>query len=149
ERRAGNLTSGVDIIGTRPKNDSERRVVVISKLAKDAAAAGDELTAMRHWQTMADEFKEAATPGKTGDPEERQWYLLALQRVQDLENRIKDRRVVALERLAASDAAFRAGRPTEAVMIKSQLIDEFGKYTDLADLLGQSTNIRGPDINEG
>ena len=97
---------------------------------------------------MADELREAGKPRKGSDPEERQWYLLASRRVQELENRIKDRRELALERLAAAQAALRAGRPTEAVTIQSQLVEEFGKYTDVADLLRPAATATGSETEE-
>ena len=135
ESRAGVISSGLDIGITRPKNDTERKFLIVHQIAKKACELGDELAAGREWQKMADELKEAGKPRKGSDPEERQWYLLASRRVQELENRIKDRRELALERLAAAQAALRGGRPTEAVTIQSQLVEEFGKYTDVADLL--------------
>jgi hypothetical protein len=97
---------------------------------------------------MAEDLREAATPRKGSDPVERQWYLLASRRAQELENRIKDRRELVLERQAAAQAALRAGRPTEAVTIQSQLVEEFGKYTDVADLLRPAAPPTPPGTDE-
>jgi hypothetical protein len=148
ESRAGVISSGLDIVITRPKNDTERKFLIVHQIAKKACEVGDELAASRDWQRMADELKEAGKPRKGSDPEERQWYLLASRRVQELENRIKDRRELAIERLAAAQAALRAGRPTEAVTIQSQLVEELGKYTDVADLLGPAAPSTGPGTEE-
>ncbi len=89
---------------------------------------------MALWQEMADELKEAAKPQFPEDPDERQWYLLALRRVEQLRNAINDRRESVLKQMAAADAAFRGGRPNEGVNIRAGLIEQFGKYTDLADI---------------
>jgi hypothetical protein len=148
ESRGGVISSGLDLVITRPKNDTERKFLVVNQIAKKACEFGDELAAGREWQKMADELREAGKPHKGSDPDERQWYLLASRRVQELENRIKDRRELVLERRSAAQAALRAGRPTEAVTIQSQLVEEFGKYTDVADLLQPAASATGPGTAE-
>ncbi len=134
ESRSGNLASGLDIALTRPVNDAERKFVVTNAVADKAKKRFDELAAMAQWQEMADQLKEAAKPKFPEDPVERQWYLLALRRVEQLQNAIKDRRESVLKQMAAADAAFRGGRPNEGVNIRAGLVEQYGKFTDLADI---------------
>ena len=150
EYRGRNLASGLNISMTEPSNDAERAFKLHHQLAANAAAEGDELAAVRHWQEMANELAEAAKPHKDGDPEERQWYLLALKRVGELENRIKDRGEYVQRRVEAAQAAFRAGRPNEALQIQAKLREEFGKFTDLRHLFApdENANASGSDASK-
>lgn len=102
---------------------------------------------MRKWHELAEQLKKKSQPHKRDDPEERQWYLLALRRIEQLENAINDRREYVEKQLGLADAAFRAGRPNEALMIRNKLIDQFGKYTDLADLFQPIANLNNSDNN--
>ena len=92
------------------------------------------MTALKDWQELAEGLKEAAKPHKTDDPIERQWYLLAVKRAEQLESTIKVRREYVEKEMAQARAALRAGRQNEANMIHGQLVEQFSKYTDLADL---------------
>jgi hypothetical protein len=38
--------------------------------------------------------------------------------------------------LQLADAALQSGRPDEGLLIKSKLIEQFSRYTDLADIFG-------------
>jgi eukaryotic-like serine/threonine-protein kinase len=151
ENRSVNLASGLDISLTRPVNDSERKFVVTNGVADAAKKRFDELAAMAQWQEMADQLKEAAKPHFPDDPEERQWYLLALRRVEQLQKGIKDRREYVEKELEHAEAAFRGGRPTEGVNIRAGLLEQFGRYTDLADLFPSPANTgdrANKDVNE-
>jgi serine/threonine-protein kinase len=148
EGRGGNLTSGLNINLTKPNTDTERKFKITHELAATASERGDDLTALRQWQGLAEQLKDAAAPHQAGDPEERQWYLLALRRVGQLENAIRDRREYVEKQMIIADAAFRAGRPTEAITIRSKLVDQFGKYTDLADIFQPAANASGPETKE-
>ena len=134
ESRSGNLASGLDIALTRPVNDAERKFVVTNGVADAAKKRFDELAAMAQWQEMGDQLKEAAKPHFPDDPVERQWYLLSLRRVEQLRNAIKDRREYVVKQMELADLAFRGGRPNEAENIRAKLVEQFGKYTDLADI---------------
>ena len=141
ENRGANLASGLDISLTRPVNNSERKFVVTNGVADAAKKRFDELAAMSQWQEMAEQLKDAAKPHFPDDPEERQWYLLALRRAEQLQNAIKDRREYVEKELALVDAAFRGGRPNEGVTLRAKLVEQFGKYTDLADLFPAPANM--------
>jgi serine/threonine-protein kinase len=130
EGRAKILSSRIEIL-SEPKNNAERQFVMAHTLTTAASQRHDDLQAMRHWQELAQGLKEA-------DPDERPWFLLAQKRAAAIENAVKDRRAIVEKQLAAADAAFRAGRLNEALLIRSKLVEEYSKYTDLADLFPPS-----------
>jgi predicted Ser/Thr protein kinase len=148
EGRGSNLTSGLNINLTKPNSDTERKFKIAHELAAAASERFDDLTAIQQWQGLADQLKEAAAPHKEGDPEERQWYLLALKRVTQLEHAIKDRREYVVKEMEVVEAALRGGRPNEAITIRSKLVDQFGKYTDLADIFQPAANVNRPGAQE-
>ena len=127
ESRGKNLTSGLDISLTRPDTDAERKFVIAHELASGAHNRGDDLTAIRQWQ----EFAQQVNPD---DPDVRKWHLLALHRIKQLENQIKYRRQYVEKELGLAKIAFGAGRHNEALTIKSKLIEQFSRFTDLADI---------------
>jgi hypothetical protein len=127
ESRGRNLASGLDIPLTRPTTDGERKFVIANELATGAHKRGDDLTAIRQWQ----DFTQQVRPD---DPDDRQWHLLGLHRAQQLENDIKDRRVYVEKQIEFANTAERAGRPNEALTIKSKLVEQFSQFTDLADI---------------
>ena len=136
EGRGKNLASGLDIPLTRPANNAERKFVIANELATGASKRWDDLTAIRQWRDFADQMK-------ADDPEERQWHLLALHRIQQLENAIADRRQYIEKQLQLAQAAFLAGRFDEAQSIKAKLIEQFSRYTDLADIFADTSAAPG------
>ena len=80
ENRGNNLASGLNINLTKPNTDAKRKFVVTNGVATSASERGDDLAALEQWQKMAEQLEEAARPHQSEDPEERQWYLLALRR---------------------------------------------------------------------
>ncbi len=112
---------------TRPENNAERMFLIAQEVALDAHARNDDLTAIRQWQEFA---------GQVKDPDERKWQLLAQKRIEQLENEIKDRRQYVEKQLQLANIADRAGRHGDAETIHNELIKQFGKYTDLADIFG-------------
>ena len=70
------------------------------------------------------------------DPDERKWHLLALQNIERLQNAINDRRQYVLKQLQLAETALQSGRLEEGMTIKSKLIDQFSRYTDLVDIFG-------------
>jgi hypothetical protein len=145
ENRGKNLTSGLNIDLTKPSNLTEQSFVIAHQRAAKASDRFDDLTALKDWQELAEGLKEAAKPHKTDDPIERQWYLLAVKRAEQLESTIKVRREYVEKEMAQARAALRAGRQNEANMIHSQLVEQFSKYTDLADLFAPAANVSDSD----
>ena len=112
--------------------------MIANELAAGASSRGDDLTAIRQWQELAEQLKP-------DDPDERKWYLLALHRVEQLENAIKDRRQYVEKQLELAEAAFH-GRPTRGGdAIKSKLVEQFSRYTDLADLFPATPVVPGSE----
>jgi serine/threonine-protein kinase len=132
EGRARILDSPVKTGFSDPANNAERQYVITSAVAAEASKRGDDITARHQWLNLAQEMKP-------DDPDERKWHLLATKRADDLQHAMEDRRTYVIKQLALSDAAFRAGRPVEAVTIRSKLVDQFAHYTDLADLFAFAT----------
>jgi hypothetical protein len=83
------------------------------------------LTAIRQWQDFDQQVK---------DPDDRKWHLLALERIKELEDEIKDRRQYIEKQVELANIAERAGRTNEALTIRTKLIDQFSRYTDLTDI---------------
>jgi serine/threonine-protein kinase len=129
EGRAKTLSSPVKNPLTEPQNDAERKYVAYDSLAAKAAEAGNEVKAAMYWREMARLINAA-------DPEERKWHLLAVKRADDLETKIRERRAHVIEMLERAEAAFQAGRPNEALAIRASLAETYGRFTELADLLG-------------
>jgi predicted Ser/Thr protein kinase len=127
EGRSRNLASGLDIPLTRPNTNGERKFVIANELATGAHKRGDDLTAIRQWQ----EFAQQVNPD---DKDDRKWHLLALHRTEQLENDINDRRQYIEKQIELANIAERAGRPNEALTIKSKLVEQFSHFTDLAEI---------------
>ncbi len=126
ESRAKVLTSGLKISLADPKTNAERQVVIYSELAAGASSRGDDQTAIRQWHELANQFET--------DPDQRQWRLLALHRVEQLENAISDRRQTVLKQMKLAEDAYNTGRFEEADAIRSKLKERYSQYIDLADL---------------
>ena len=132
ESRGRNLTSGLDISLTRPRDNAERKFVIAHQLAAGSQGRSDDLTAISQWRDFAEQVK-------ADDPDERKWHLLALQNIAQLENAINDRRQYVMKQWQLADAALQAGRLDEATTIKNKLVDQFSRYTDLADIFGSAS----------
>jgi predicted Ser/Thr protein kinase len=136
ENRAKVLASGAKTSFSEPANDAERKFVIAHELALVASELKDDLTAIRQWQ----EFARQVNPD---DFDERQWHLLALHRANQLENAIKDRRQYIEKQIELANIADRTGRHDEALMIKSKLVEQFSRFTDLVDIFGSAPPATG------
>jgi eukaryotic-like serine/threonine-protein kinase len=126
--RAKILDSAVPIL-SEPKTEGERLYVAFSGLSRKAIEGKDDLAAVAHWEEMARAIKE-------DDPNERKWWLLARKRVDELKKAMAERREFVVSQLKRYNLALTTGRINEAVTIREDLLNRYGKYTDLADLLG-------------
>ena len=82
---------------------------------------GDISTAIRQWQDLA-------THESADDPDERKWHLLALRRVEQLENAIVDRRQYVLKQMElAEDAHLASGDSRRRAAIKSKLMEKYSR----------------------
>jgi serine/threonine protein kinase len=137
EGRARMLSSPVRTRFSEPQDLGERQFVTFEALARKAAEAGDEAMAASYWQEMARTLRP-------DNPEERKWYLLANQRADELESRIRERRAFVIDQLERSARALQAGRPNEAVNIRAMLNEKYGRFADVADLLRTPPLSTGP-----
>jgi serine/threonine-protein kinase len=128
-RRAKILGSPVQTQLSEPRTNAERQYVSFSSLAAKASASGDDTQAAELWREMA----RVTSPD---DREERKWHILAVQRAEETESQMHERRIFVVDQVARADRALQAGRPSEAMAIRAMLKEKYGHYTDLADLLG-------------
>jgi predicted Ser/Thr protein kinase len=138
EGRAKVLTSGLKIRMSEPSNNTERQLVITHELAEGASGRRDDLTAIRQWHEYASQLKP-------DDPDERKWYLFALLQIERLENVIKDRRQSVEKKWELAEQALRAGRDQEAAEIKNQLVEQYSRFTDLADVFPSTPIAPSPD----
>jgi len=139
ESRAKILTSGLKIRMAEPANPAERQFFIANELADEASRRGDDPTAIRQWQ-------ELATQLRANDPDERPWHLLALLRVAQLENAIRDRRQYVEKQLGLAEAARLAGRFEESDAIKSKLKEQYSRYIDLFDIFPPAPTAPGSEL---
>ncbi|MDR3620238.1 MAG: protein kinase [Paludisphaera borealis] len=128
ESRSKMLASAIATPFSEPKTNGERQYVGSFSLATKAAAAGHEDLAAKYWREMTGTLN-------VDDPDERKWILLSQKRAEELETKIRERRAFVEDQLRKADAAFRGGRPNEAITIHAMLKEKFAQYADLADLL--------------
>jgi len=138
EGRARVLTSGQKTRMAEPANTTESQFVITNELAVGASSRGDDPTAIRQWQELANHLHP-------DDPDERPWHLLALHRVVQLENLMRDRRQYVEKQLGLAEAAYRAGRFDEAATIRSKLKEQYSRYIDLADIFPPTPIVPGSE----
>ena len=76
------LSSPVKMPAHRAPDQPRTQYVSFDALAAKATAEGNELGGREYWKEMAKVLK-------ADDPDERPWYLLALERAGELETRIQ------------------------------------------------------------
>ncbi|MHB1558924.1 MAG: protein kinase domain-containing protein [Isosphaeraceae bacterium] len=111
-----------------PKNNAEQLFRFTNELAARASRQGDDRAAWEAWKRMAASLKP-------DDQDDRMWYLLAIRRAEQLETAMQERRKFVETQLRLADEALRAGRPNQAITIRSNLYEQYGGYADLHDLL--------------
>lgn len=124
----------------QPANNAERTFVLAYKLASADSERGDDISAKARWEEMAQKLKP-------DEPEERPWYLLALERAKERDMVMRDRRQFVDAQLDEARTARVAGRTGEANAILSKLFEQYGHIRDLADLFEtqrQALSVPGP-----
>ena len=129
ERRAPLLDSPVRSHFNEPKTEGERQYVEISGMARKNSERGDDTAAAELWEELA------RTVSNGDEPNDRQWSLLARKRAGELKMTVAKRRDFVERELAQIEEAKRAGKHSEAEERLEQLVEHYGKYTDLADRL--------------
>jgi serine/threonine-protein kinase len=118
----------------QPANNTESLFVVTFDSASAASERGDDLRAKQHWEAMAQKLKP-------DDPEQRPWYLLALQRVKERDVVMRDRRRIVETQLDEARTARLGGRILEANTIENKMFEQYGHFTDLADLFPRQPQV--------
>jgi serine/threonine-protein kinase len=127
--RAKNLSSPIKTQFSEPHTNGERQFVTHDTLARKAVEDGNERQAAIYWREMARVLKP-------DDREDRKWYLLAIQRAEEIDARLQERRAFVTDQLARAEQALREGRNQEVDAIRAMLREKYSQYADLADLLG-------------
>jgi hypothetical protein len=120
----------------QPVNNAERQFVLTFKQTSADSERGDDLAAKRHWEEMAQKLK-------SDEVEERMWNLLALARAQERDAAMRDRRHFVESQLDEARLARVGDRIGDAKAIEKKLLDEYGHFTDLADLF---SNLRQASV---
>jgi eukaryotic-like serine/threonine-protein kinase len=128
ERRVEYLTAPVKTRFSDPTNDTEGHFVIAHAAATFASGHGDDRGALQKWKEMAAKLNP-------DDLEERKWYLIALNRADQLERTIRDRRRLVEEQVRLANELGQAGRTDAAMGIFKKLREQYKDYTDLAELL--------------
>jgi serine/threonine-protein kinase len=129
EGRASYLTAEVPTPFSKPKNRAEGEFQVAHAVVAPAIKRHDEPTAAQEWKKLAAQLDPE-------DPEERKWHLLALRRAQEVEDSIRDTRLIVEKQLKIADEAFIAGDPDKARTIRDEVVKRYKDYPYLKDLLG-------------
>ena len=112
-------------------SNAARQFVIHYTAAAEASDRGDYAAATRQLQEL-----EGLLKSVSNDPKKRKWYLLALNRTESLEN--ANRRQFVEKQLQIADEALRSGRREEAIVIRKKLVEQYGKFRDLADLFPEA-----------
>jgi hypothetical protein len=110
-----------------PNTQAERQYVIVHSIAAQYTANLDDLNAEKQWRELSAQLRP-------DDPDDRGWYLLALDRANQLQNKMRDRRATVLKQLQLVQDAIHAGRPEIAEEVRKKLFEDYRSYTDLTDL---------------
>jgi serine/threonine-protein kinase len=140
EGRATVLSSPVRLRDVnQPADNAERQFVLTFNLASDASQRGDDNSAKQQWENMSRSLK-------ADDPAQRGWYLLALKRAKEVDDTMQERRRYVEKQLELVVSARLGGREREAITIWNKLVDQYGHFSDLADLFPRQTQaVTTPD----
>jgi len=143
ERRAEVLEKSAVPGYKKAETQGESLYAAVFPEADAAARRYDERDAARRWREMAASLKDQ------GGGEERGWRLLAARRAAAIEAAIAARGRLVAEGIASAEAAEARGQADQALLIRRDLLDRFGKYTDTADALAPVRSQVLPSEHEG
>jgi serine/threonine-protein kinase len=138
EGRAARLESPVRTALTSPNTPIEHQYVGTAKRVSELDAKKDDLGVVRAWQ----DFAGLLHPD---DKDERGWYLLAQQRLQQAGQAIQTREKFVRAELERAQAKFNAGSFEDSQAIKRNLRDEYGAYKSLEAVLPPELRAAGAD----
>jgi serine/threonine-protein kinase len=128
EGRAKMLEAKAGTKFNEPKNEVEARWVGYHAAATAAHGAGDDEKAANAWEDLARSYKADADS-------ERGWHLMARARADELRKEMAVRRGVVEGLVAEAKHATLQGNRDEASRLWKEILDRYGRFKDLADLL--------------
>jgi serine/threonine-protein kinase len=97
--------------------------------AEAAIKRNDDLDAARRWRDMAASLEKDNTRADRG------WLLLVREKAAAIEAAIKERAAKVGELIARASEAEGKGQHDQALALRRDVLERFGKYTDTVDLL--------------
>jgi len=129
EGRAKMIQSPADTPFNRPKGDVENRWVAYYARVSAAQKANDDPAALAAWEELAESYRPK-------DSAERAWHLLAKRNAEELKKAMAERRALVTGLIARVHQAELAGKQAEADGLRKEVRERYGRYPDLADLIG-------------
>lgn len=111
----------------KPDGPGEESYQAYFHVARKASEEGDDLRAIQYWNEMVQKLSAEG-------PEQRGWILLAQERAAELRRSIELRRQIVLGLIERLDKARLANRTMEAARISADLLLNYKRYTDLAEV---------------
>jgi serine/threonine-protein kinase len=115
---------------SQTKNDIEAAYQRAYRATAEMLKEGRDVEALKTWRALAETLQ--------GDDDDRMWYLLAKSRGDQVESQAKSRLREATRLFLEAIVAERAGRGDEADRGRRELIERFGRYESLRDLVAQA-----------
>jgi serine/threonine-protein kinase len=116
----------------RPQSDAEQRYLDVYNEAEEDRKDGREVEAAEAWRNLAATLKDK--------PDARGWYLLALERSDEFDRVVVERRKTAEAKLDEADKAVLNGRLEEARKIRRDVVSRYRKNPELADVVRRAKN---------
>ena len=113
-----------------PKTEAEALYVKTADAARAYLKDGYDAEAEALWRGMAEALRE--------QPENRGWLLLAQRRGDEVAKGMSARRKLAADLLDQADTAEKQGRTEVAVRIRRGVLERYGKFPHLKDLLDRA-----------
>jgi serine/threonine-protein kinase len=131
ERRAAVLDSPRRTRYNEPNTNPERQYVEVSDVARKDAERHDDAHAAELWDAMVKNLHP-------DEAEERPWWLLAQKRAGELKKVMAERRKFVEGQVRKINEAELAGNREDAATLRKNLLDHYGMYADLSDLLREA-----------
>ncbi len=140
EGRARVLESPANTGFNKPSTPNEERFVAFHTIAAAAAKRFDDAASIAAWGEMAGQLRPT-------DKDDRPWYLLATSRSTQLKKAIEQRKSIVLDLMSRALKAEQAGRVAEGTALRAEVVEKYGKYADVAQLLNLSPSETPPSPN--
>jgi eukaryotic-like serine/threonine-protein kinase len=129
EGRARVLQSQANTGFNKPSTPNEERFVAFHTIVAAAEKRYDDAAAMAAWDEMASQLRPT-------DKEDRPWSLLAASRSAQLKKDMEKRKTIVVDLMSRAVKAEQAGKVAEGTALRAEVVEKYGKYPDVAQLLG-------------